>query len=561
MFDPVTGTYADTTADMIEDVSNYNADLILDDGTGLGPAVYVVGGYDKDGGSGGGGLGLVQRYYPQFNLIEALPPIDDYPGQIGGIGVAGMGTAVVDEIIYVYGGWQSTVTPYFYSATWAFDPNQPSGARWTNLGVDLNPGRAYIQSAVHSGKIYAMGGISGYVGGDLVPTDVVEVLDTANLAAGWTPITSLPLATAEGRGFGFYADTLGVNQPWPNALYLAGGGDWPDYSTEVMEYDLASETWDQGFPDLNVGRVNHAGVLVPLWTSDPSDGLPGMWVFGGRSLNGCDPPYAPTEFYPLSTECFGLTSAEVLGPGELPAGEVGIYSVALEPPTATLPIDIEWNNGETGTPAAYSWEEPGIYTVVVTGTNCEGGSVVTDSLEVSVTCVALTEASIDGPTDLLVGEAGVYTVDWLPENATAPAFEWIDGTTGISTTLSWDEAGSYTVVVTGTNCEGDGLVTDTLDVNVTCVALVGASIAGPDDLLAGETGVFTVTWEPENATDPSIEWSNGLTDTITATYSWAEPGSHTVAVTLTNCGDVEVKASTQVGILGRYYLPLIVKDS
>jgi hypothetical protein len=45
--------------------------------------------------------------------------------------------------------------------------------------------RAYIQTAAQDGKIYAMGGINEYTGSDLVPTDVVEVLDTANLGAGW----------------------------------------------------------------------------------------------------------------------------------------------------------------------------------------------------------------------------------------------------------------------------------------------------------------------------------------------------------------------------------------
>jgi hypothetical protein len=48
-----------------------------------------------------------------------------------------------------------------------------------------------------AGKIYAMGGIFQYTG-DLVPTDVVEVLDTANIAAGWTAVASLPMPTAEG---------------------------------------------------------------------------------------------------------------------------------------------------------------------------------------------------------------------------------------------------------------------------------------------------------------------------------------------------------------------------
>ena len=65
MFDPVTSTYTDTGQDVVEDVSNYNANLILDDGTGRGPAIYVIGGTDKD--HGGVTIGMVQRYYPKTN--------------------------------------------------------------------------------------------------------------------------------------------------------------------------------------------------------------------------------------------------------------------------------------------------------------------------------------------------------------------------------------------------------------------------------------------------------------------------------------------------------------
>ena len=56
---------------------------------------------------------------------------------VGGYRVAAMGTAVVDDIIYVFGGWETSASPYFSSETWAFDPNQPSGSRWTNLGAPL----------------------------------------------------------------------------------------------------------------------------------------------------------------------------------------------------------------------------------------------------------------------------------------------------------------------------------------------------------------------------------------------------------------------------------------
>lgn len=563
VFDPVTGVYTDTLSDMIEDVSNYNADLVLDDGTGRGPAVYVVGGYDKDGGGGGGSLGMVQRYYPQLNLIESLPAADDWPGQVAGYAVAGMGSVVVDDVIYVYGGWQSTAAPYFSTETWAFDPNAPSGSRWTNLGAELNPGRSYIQSAVQNGKIYAMGGISGYVGGDLVPTDVVEVLDTANLAAGWTALSPLPIATAEGRGFGFDVDTLDRTPPWPGAIYVVGGGDWPDYSTEAMEYRIGSDTWDVTFPDLNDGRVNHAGVFVPLCTPDPNDGLPGMWVFGGRSLNGCDPPYAATEFYALSCQCVELTDATIEGPDWLPVGETGSYAMLPEPPTATLPIDIEWSNGMTGTNALYGWDEPGDYTIVVTGTNCDGAATAIATLDVTVQCVDLLTATIVGPEELMIGTEGTYSVTLEPPTATLPIdVMWSNGTTGTVAVYSWTMPGPQTIVVTATNCEGTQVV-DSFEVMVDCVELLAATIAGPEELMIGAEGIYSVTLEPLTPTLPiDIEWSNGATDTV-AVYSWTVPGSYTVVVTATGCMDVAVVDHFAVLVsqpMHYVYLPLVVRD-
>ncbi len=297
-FDPVAGTYADTGADMVEDVSNYTANLVLDDGTGRGPAIYVIGGYNADG-SPAGNIGTVQRYYPQTNEVEALPSADDWTVTVAGNLVGAMGTAVVNDIIYVFGGWENQAAPYFYAGTWAFDPKQPSGSRWTDLGINLSIPRAYIQVAVQDGVIYAIGGDYQYTGGDLVPTPLVEALDTANLAAGWQLRSSMPVALSQGRAFGFDADTL-APAPWGGYIYTAGGGDWPADSNEAMEYLVLSDSWNQAFPDLNTARRNHAGAFVPLCTPDPTDGLPGLWVFGGRS--GSDtPPYAPTEFYPL--EC------------------------------------------------------------------------------------------------------------------------------------------------------------------------------------------------------------------------------------------------------------------
>ena len=292
-FDPVAGTYADTGHDMLVNISNYVANVILDDGTGNGPAIYIIGGYNADAAANHGD---VQRYYPQTGVVELLPDCDDWTIQVAGYTVGAMGQAVVDDVIYVFGGWQSTAAPYFNGSTWAFDPNAASCSRWTDLGTNLTPPRAYIQTAAQDGKVYAMGGIDVYTGSELDPTAVVEVLDTANLGAGWQAVASMPVAGAEGRGFGFDADTLGSKQP-AGRIYVAGTADWSAGSAEAMEYQVGLDFWEQAFPDLNEDRRDHAGAYVPIETGTEGDGLPGMWVFGGRWDNGDAPPFAPTEFY------------------------------------------------------------------------------------------------------------------------------------------------------------------------------------------------------------------------------------------------------------------------
>jgi hypothetical protein len=295
-FDPLTGAYTDTGHNMLEDVSNYTANLIMDDGTGRGPAIYVIGGYDRD--VAVGPIGMVQRYYPQTGVIENLPT-DPYADYVSGNLVTPGGTAVVNDVIYVFGGYTNVAAPYFSDKTWQFDPKRPGHTRWLPVvGVTLNPARGYIQTAVVGTKIYAMGGDSQYVAGDLVPTDVVQVLDTANLAAGWTTLAPMPVASGEGQGFGFDT-TSGVGPAWENKVYVVGGGDWPSQIAEVMEYDVATNTWNQAFPDLNQARRDHAGVFIPLCTPDPNDGLPGMWVFGGR-ITSDSPPFGDAEFQPLT---------------------------------------------------------------------------------------------------------------------------------------------------------------------------------------------------------------------------------------------------------------------
>jgi hypothetical protein len=70
-----------------------------------------------------------------------------------------------------------------------------------------------------------------------------------------------------------------------------------------------------------------------------------------------------------------------------------------------------------------------------------------------------------------------------------------------------------------------------------CYPVEGVEVSGPETLLTGENGAFTVTYVPITATAPvTITWDNGA-DGITATYSWDEPGVYTLTATAASpCG-------------------------
>ncbi len=290
-YDPLTGTFSDTGVDMIEDVSNYTVNLILDDGTGNGPALYVMGGYNAESAAT---ISLVQRFYPATGTIESLPS-DPLPIVIGTEFVNASGTAVVDDVVYVFGGRAVLTTPYFTSETWSFNPNQPAGSRWSNLGIELSEGRASTMTAVQGTRIFCFGGDSAYDGSTLTATNSVEMLDIANLSAGWVSRSDLPFIIGEGQGF-HVPYGPGIPASFLRKVAIAGGGQWPDQSSEALLGDLPTDIWNAGFPDLNEARRNHAGVFIPLTTDAPDDGLPGFWVFGGRTVSD-DPPYGSPEYY------------------------------------------------------------------------------------------------------------------------------------------------------------------------------------------------------------------------------------------------------------------------
>jgi hypothetical protein len=271
---------------------------------------------------------------------------------------------------------------------------------------------------------------------------------------------------------------------------------------------------------------------------------PGTYTVSATVANPCGEALGALAV----TVCQPVTGAGISGPASLAPGQTGLYTATYSPPTATLPVTITWSNGTVGPTAAYSWTDPGLYTIIVTVSNPCGQVSATQPITVAYPCYPLVGAQINGPTYLSPGSTGLYTATYSPPTATLPVtITWDNGTVGPTATYSWTVPGLYAITVTVANrCSQ---VSATLEVLVapSCDPVTAIEAHGPAVLFAGETGVYTATSGPPTATLPvSFAWDNGTVGP-TAAYSWTVPSTYTIAVTATNpCGRVSTSLTVTV---------------
>jgi len=321
-FNPVGQTCADTGLDMPVPISNYT---IVPLNNGTADVLCTFGGRDANAGYST----AVQCFDP---IAGAVSTVSTLPGELGAF-IPG-GAAAVDNVAYVFSGFRNTSAPYHTTQTWAYDPVANT---WTQKG-NITLGRGYIDVAVLDSKIYGFGG-NTFDGTNLIPQIITEVFDP--VTGNWddAAVANLPTASGEGRAFGFDSSSA---YELAGKIVIAGGGVWPSAWNEVEIYDLATDSYDYGFPNLNSLRRDFAGFFVP--------GNPGrMWVFGGWS--GADAqPFGPPEYYDV------MFNAE-------PAPIIVVDPLALSTillPDATTSITLTISNSGN---AALDWsitEVPGV---------------------------------------------------------------------------------------------------------------------------------------------------------------------------------------------------------
>jgi len=273
-YDPLTQTYADVGLDLRLPVSNYDICVLRDDyNLPLGDTwgLYIIGGRLASGSN----TDSVQIYYPNSGTVRVLPS-DPFPGRLGGIPPAALAAVAYENKVYLFGGLNATAFTVTADA-WLFDPMATPGSRWTQLR-SMSRGRAYCIGVMIDSLLYAFGGDTAY-SSSLYARAECERFNPADTAAGWTAVASLPQICGETRGFGFDSDE---DYEFAGQAIVAGQGVWPAESSNCFIYTAATNAWAT-FPDLIAARRNHAGCLIP--GTRGSNGIPGLWVWGGRQTN------------------------------------------------------------------------------------------------------------------------------------------------------------------------------------------------------------------------------------------------------------------------------------
>ena len=241
--------------------SRYTANMaaaVLTNSNGV--RIYAVGGTSIDSVP----TPVVRVYDPVADSVTTLPS-DAWPASPAR---APGGWAVVNNKLYVFGGFSSIGPGGVFTDTWRFDPLAPTGQKWSQLpSANLNLGRGYIAGVALDGFIYAVGGdIWDPTSRQLVPVDNVERLDPSQANPTWTTVAALPTARGD---LGAWAYDTGSPYEIEGRIAVAGGV-YPTPDNQGYLYDPGANSWAV-FPNLVHATRNYATAQL--------DGY--LYAFGG----------------------------------------------------------------------------------------------------------------------------------------------------------------------------------------------------------------------------------------------------------------------------------------
>ena len=205
--------------------------------------------------------------------------------------------------------------------------------------------------------------------------------------------------------------------------------------------------------------------------------------------------------------------------------------------TSTNATTYSWDFGDgndsTEENPSHTYDDDGIYTVILTATNA-CGSVTTEE---EITIVTPPTAGFSADVTSGCADLTVEFSDESTANATSWLWTFDGGNPGSSTeqnpTVVYNTAGTYTVTLEVTNSAGSSTVTETDYIVVDDVPVAGFSSSANDatvDFTNTSTNATTYSWDFGDGNDSTEE---------NPSHTYDDDGTYTVILTATNaCGSV-----------------------
>ncbi|MEO6456848.1 MAG: kelch repeat-containing protein, partial [Chloroflexia bacterium] len=287
--------------------SRWTANMAVAELTGpAGPKIYAIGGNSIDSVPTPG----VRIYDPIADAVtvDAADNWPATPARVPG------GWAVVNNKLYIFGGFSALGTGSVFTDTWQFDPLASAGSKWT-LKAPMNLGRGFIAGAALDGQIYAIGGDT-WNGSTLVPVSNVERYDP--VANTWTNMAGLPTARGD---MGAWAYDSTTNYEISGRIAVAGG-PFPVPDALGYLYNPTTNSWSS-FPSMNHATRNYGyaqlnGYLYALGGYDYTLGTPSGANFNQRydaTQSQGTPTPTVTGTLPTSTQTGTATRTSTGVPG------------------------------------------------------------------------------------------------------------------------------------------------------------------------------------------------------------------------------------------------------
>ncbi len=225
-------------------------------------------------------------------------------------------------------------------------------------------------------------------------------------------------------------------------------------------------TWEATGQPVTVHSGDLSDAITWSWASSGSKTI---MVTAGNSSGSVSDVFTIYVSLPVTPP----SAASINGPASGTVNTPYQFTVTVEPVSTTTPLTYTWeatgqtpivNNGDLSDAVSFTWNTPGVKTIVVTAANAAASVSDTLSIDVSSVVIAPASVSLSGPEHGLVDTNYTFTAQVSPANTTTPlTYEWsatgqtdVVHVTGLSDAVSfnWNSAGMKTIWLTVSNEAG-----------------------------------------------------------------------------------------------------------